>query len=293
MNKPSTYILLPTNKPSNLFLLDGKLIFDENGKWVNGLTRNDNQYLYILLDDEIKEGDSFIDTNNEVSRCKEKDLGLTMSGWRKIIATTNPKLSDPFSVGLLKKKIECVAKISQSDIEYIISLYNESKALERLNEVWGDDEDGKYQQHYIDKVAESDFNKLCDNQGHYKPSDTGFRKGIWGVAKNIWLRIFVRGYNQCLQDNKEKQFTLEDINSAMNEMFNYTRNPDKRSIMDFKNDFIKSVYKLKSKNDTVMVEYENVNSGWQQMANSDKVGSTHVPDKYVPKVKDGYIVIVR
>lgn len=43
-------------------------------------------------------------------------------------------------------------------------------------------------------------------------------------------------------------------------------------------------YNSRNKITDVLVEVENINSGWQSLANSGKVGSTHVPDKFDLKI---------
>lgn len=63
--------------------------------------------------------------------------------------------------------------------------------------------------------------------------------------------------------------------------------PDVVHIISLHND------KTKPSN-SIMVEYENVNSGWQQLANDGKRGSTIVPDNLVPKLdKQGNITLIR
>lgn len=94
MNKPSQFILLPTDKStvesslSNIILVDGELkITPSKGNDARG------HHLYILSDDEIKELDwAYCTIDNDVSKISREYLKHISSVWKKIIATTNPEL---------------------------------------------------------------------------------------------------------------------------------------------------------------------------------------------------------
>lgn len=292
MNKPSTYIPLPTDKStvesslSNIILVDGELkLTPARGNDSRG------QHLYILSDERCNKGEyKYCSFTGKITQYNN-DIEVPGAGWcehcRKIIATTNPALHSKVN---LKTEgdayIPDVPKISQSDIQYIISLYNVSKCG-----IWHTKEGtpmcntipccGKFNADGVEKLA---LDSLKNNWEHLyingsypsKPYPTLFQKEVDG-----WCN----GYNKCLQYNIDNKFTLGDMNAAMNHMFYYMRNPDKRSIMDVKNDFLKTLDKLKSKI-AIMVEYDEIN-----MPSQGHGTVSHV--KYKSKLKDGHIIIIR
>ena len=91
MEKKCKVVLLPTDKVFNkklnkqLIIHNGNLQFCQNGQMMR---EGQPQHLYILSDDEIKEGDWCIYNNHFVKYSKPSNSYF----YKKIIATTNPDL---------------------------------------------------------------------------------------------------------------------------------------------------------------------------------------------------------
>lgn len=273
MNKPSTYVLLPTKSNSHIY--QSKVSLDKSFKV--SLSKEPstdytiNYFLYILSDEKCKHGEykycSFTEKVTKYDQFSE----VPGTGWCehciKIIATTNPELLEKWtSTPYGTRKVEDGAiQISPPDIEYIISLYNDSRAIERLNEVWGDDKDGKYQQHYIEKLALDSLKPNWEHlyiNGSYpsKPYPTLFQKEVDG-----WCN----GYNKCLQDNADKIYTHEDVL----EFYKYVKTHTVKEAFQH----LESLTKEQPRRDTVTVVYKK------------GIGN----EIYTPVIQDGYIVIVR
>ena len=93
--------VLPTDKPSRLYLFEERLIL---GDLVTVVFKNSgavNQNIYITSDEEIKEGDWFITEKNTICKCVKVDEKYAYSieagsmikkNCKKIILTTDPDL---------------------------------------------------------------------------------------------------------------------------------------------------------------------------------------------------------
>jgi hypothetical protein len=79
--------VLPTEKPSRLFELVGDLYLDSE----MGLDGKRNRHIYIISNEEIREGDYFIDDNNSLKR-SYKLSHVQFANPKKIILTTDQDL---------------------------------------------------------------------------------------------------------------------------------------------------------------------------------------------------------
>lgn len=276
MKKECQFVILPTDK-SEIFLKADKLVYFPS-RCLH--TKDDDNkiyphHIYILSDAEIKDGDWIIvptsdgKTEFDWSDCKpEKSKHVYASNkfvW-KIIASTDPELH------YTKNRLPGVTtydknilKISQSDIEYIISLYN-----------------GKGKEIDVKKIKQ-----------FAKDECIKYSKDIQSQAEKFQAQIdyeygFLKGYNQCLQDNADKKFTLEDIKRAW-EHGAYIQETDCFNTNAY-DKFIESLTKEQPKKDTVMVEYE-VDPEW--LLDHPPFSAPYPPAVKIPKTKDGYIVIVK
>lgn len=278
MNKPSTYILLATQKESNLFLNGyGKLDSVKAGETIFLGNNSSFQYLHILSSDEITEepatandrypvlwkGNIWIFdhiTNKETGRCSlmSQDRGgvnanALLSELKRVIASTDPLLI----------KVDKVPQILPSDLEYIISLYN-----------------GKGKEINMEELAEQEYiQRTCSSRLLFDR----------GTPKQIWMDGYIT--NKTLSDNAENKYTESDVIQFLRE---YSRDCDaqlvgsKRLTIDVsgwtrKN--IPALTKSQPKTDAVLVEHEWI---------SDFVGEAPDKDDYIaPKTQDGYIVISR
>lgn len=79
--------LIPTNKPSKLYKIHDKLLFEE---YPSKTVTAGNHELYVISDEEIKEGDWCIDIDKKVFK-HENHFPISI-GQRKIILTTDQEL---------------------------------------------------------------------------------------------------------------------------------------------------------------------------------------------------------
>jgi hypothetical protein len=78
--------IIPTNQPSRLSVEYGDILITDSPTY-----GENNQHLYITNDEEIKEGDWFIDGNNSLKR-SYKLSHVQFANPKKIILTTDPNL---------------------------------------------------------------------------------------------------------------------------------------------------------------------------------------------------------
>lgn len=91
--------------------------------------------LYIVSDEEIKEGDYAIYlTENKVFKIQEiTDKGVLAQRWKKIIATTDTNLWLQGAKSASKGPIYNIAKIPESFIFLYIKAYNEEKQIKEVS----------------------------------------------------------------------------------------------------------------------------------------------------------------
>jgi hypothetical protein len=96
MKKTHKIVILPTDGASNLYIDNSKLKYDETAM-VDDLNPIANQHLYIISDEEIKEGDWYITSDNMLLQfTKETHIhGNPLNLKGKIIATTDKSLGLP------------------------------------------------------------------------------------------------------------------------------------------------------------------------------------------------------
>lgn len=291
MKKNCLSIFVSTDQESYIFLYkDGKLkIRDTEEKLTSKISQSvaSNQHLYILSEDEKpKNGDWFLYTDGSKIFPKQYIYdGLTKS--TKIIATTNSELHYQFNCNCKKQNKDfayewtnlkgekicrrCeslmgifIPKISISDIQDIISVYNKDDKMANIAD-------------FVEKKYPFEF----DPDG----------------MRNQQIRHIRKGYIECLLDNEENKFTLEDVRKVAVGLADWALDKSKTGRQgedshDIFNNLVQSLDSSKPKL-YIVVEYENTNAGWQSIANNGKIGSTFVPDNYNPKLKDGNIIIVK
>lgn len=269
MNKPLQFIFLPTDKAietNSLYMIDGKLrvcqdVMNELMKYEDKIKP---QYLYILSD-EPQEGDWCI-AKKKYGPMKYGNVFNEMipapHDCNRIIATTNPELNrEKYLSEGMKSNDSFIPSISQSDIEYIISLYN-----------------GKDKEVDISQLAKDTFSTGIDD---------------YGSARTC----FVMGFKKCLELNADKKFTLEDMGNIMNLGMSLRQDQlnghTSKSGDEALNDYIQSLTKEQSKSNTILVEYEAVPTEFDNPM-SNPFGVDNEDSVYELKLdKNGNICIVR
>lgn len=130
MTQTKTYpiIMIPTKEHTNLFIANGKLY---NGNLSDTtISHYICQHLYILSDEEIKEGNYFINFDGVWQYNLVKPNGNA----KKIIASTDPSLINITRETYLNRsiKVEELPQIPQSYLPIYAKAYNEGK---QINEV--------------------------------------------------------------------------------------------------------------------------------------------------------------
>ena len=127
--KKAQVIMLPTENKTNLFLSDFNKILNvvnQSSYYHTG------QHLYIVNDDEIKEGDWVLSKLNELVLLKKN---YTNFNYKKIIATTDKSLNHikhNESVPYPKGQQIFLPQPSKEWIEYYISEYNKGNCLKEV-----------------------------------------------------------------------------------------------------------------------------------------------------------------
>ena len=126
-------VMLATDKTSNLILEEQRLVYCKESRLaiINGAY---NQHLYFLNNEEIKEGDWCINNNHDTiyqPNCKGD-----LSGWKKIVATTDTSLkisrenSHPNSIWKLDGAL--LPQPSKEFIKAFIEAYNSGNPITKV-----------------------------------------------------------------------------------------------------------------------------------------------------------------
>jgi hypothetical protein len=93
-----------------------------------------NQHLYILSNDEIKEGDWYIDDTFTIrqSVTSDKEYWSVRTDYKKVIATTDSSLQFAIDKSPYPMEIHLLPQIPQQFIEYFISEYNKNNVISKV-----------------------------------------------------------------------------------------------------------------------------------------------------------------
>lgn len=297
MNRPSQFILIPTEKMGVVFSPENNVHLYVSGERYRTKRENDSDisyHLYIISNDEIKVCDWVINLDdNEVYKSKG-NIPAALSNKdcliKKIIATTNPHILMTGDLRFMQiTRDKNIGDILQSDIEHCINIYNEKNKIKCWN--CGAEKKvltgmcsacGRF---HVD-VKETDENlenrKIVAAQ-QYALKNCQDNMGSLTKVKLAWENGFETA--QSLEGNADKKFTLDDMRKAFNEGMLLPNSKIGSSDTVFQQ-VIQSIYKEQPKSNTVLVEYEEIFPSYQHGR------GLYIDDK--PKLdKDGNIVIVR
>lgn len=128
MKKQCQFIILPTDKASRIQNVNNEVFLADTNIESCGVQKA--QHIYIISDDEIKQGDWFYcSKSNEYIKCYEK---TSCESDKKIIATSNPELHKkwtpiPVNINDERGYIMDVPCISPSSLEHIIPKYTKGE----------------------------------------------------------------------------------------------------------------------------------------------------------------------
>lgn len=139
MKKTHKVVMLATEKASNLCLADTKLVLIKEAKY--NLSNIKVQHLYIISDDEIKEGDWWYNASTGLIwkvtadnvKCYNQPSNMDRTGLNKIVATTDK------SLGYTDHRISPVPnfcdypQLPESFIQAYIKAYNEGKPITEVD----------------------------------------------------------------------------------------------------------------------------------------------------------------
>lgn len=139
MKKTFPIVMLPTEKASSIHLNPKKLV-----KWHMDITPTNkdcvNQHLYIISDDEIKEGDWYIDDTLQLRKAIMSDKDWQNSGkpaytiCKKIVATTDKSLGKEGYTGIREDMAFFpLPQLRESFIQSYIKAYNEGKPITEVD----------------------------------------------------------------------------------------------------------------------------------------------------------------
>lgn len=133
MLKEKSVVMLATNQKAN-----GVYIHEESGKQLrllhHSVCNNNVQHLYILSDEEIKEGDWYLDNyNNSIIKANiNSDHKYYVSNCKKIIATTDKLQTGSINIGLKREKELIAIYLPSPSPEFVkvyIKAYNTGKPI--------------------------------------------------------------------------------------------------------------------------------------------------------------------
>lgn len=165
---------------------------------------------YVIFDDsEIKEGHWYIDDTKTIrkSMTSDEDYWLLRKEYKKITHSTQPLDSK----GYWGKVMPLTLTIFE------------------IKELIGEVD--------VEKIAEEIYSEFPNNPKEHP--EWHYNKDVHCYKKR---KAFIKGYNQALEDNKEKKYTEEDIKYAI--IFGYNKRTfDVEKIMNSQTDeeFIKSL----------------------------------------------------
>lgn len=238
--------ILPTDKPSRLYHWKGNNTYNSQFRLrpIAGFcdfNQNDavNQHIYITSDEEIKEGDWFLDDNNQISHSYRLSH-VKFANPKKIILTTDQYLikdgvqaiNDEFLEFFVKNpNCECVEvqKFNGFAEDYLISIPKEEPKFENLidntmnimsiaNSMFGKKEEPKQETLEYDLLQQIKFCLECknDSQAIRLIEKYGFEKqekcekdldAHLDVAEHLWL--------QAVKENK-KMYSEEEVKKQLN-----------------------------------------------------------------------------
>jgi len=130
MFKKCKVVMLPTNEKAKILFTGNYINYNHLG--YNKCKDLHNQHLYILSDDEIKEGDWYLVISEDSVRQAQLDFHLTRD-FAKIIASTDSSLNIFIKgIGNLSPYYSSLPSIPQSFINYYVSEYNKGNKIEEV-----------------------------------------------------------------------------------------------------------------------------------------------------------------
>lgn len=185
-------LMLPTEKVALIESCNNKLKLN-----IDRLKNNEhftNQHLYIISDEEIKEGDWFINAFNEVYQLKKDFYPLTINGikYKKIVATTDNSLSPKIHKGEnidesypKEFRDSILPFIPESFVLAYIKAYNNSSPITEVQlemEHYNKPENGFSSIHRDYKIKTRPDNTVIIHQNKMYSRDE-----VEKLCKNAWL----------------------------------------------------------------------------------------------------------
>lgn len=145
-------VMLATDKAENCLLssvIKGKLFYEKLYMTQEYLKSIDKQsyHLYILNDDEIKEGDWYYSKALD-SVLQANILSLAAKDSKKIIATTDKSLITNLDTTEKEEDIYNLAFVPQSFIDYFVEQYNKGNVIDKVLVEYLYNPKGEYKQIY-------------------------------------------------------------------------------------------------------------------------------------------------
>lgn len=209
--KQHPIVMLSTNKASNLMLCGNDLLCcpttQDNYNFVRTHGNVKEQHLYILSDDEIEEGDWFINlANNTINQATD---WIYVSTCKKIIATTdtslilhdNSKNNKCFGTQLSGKCSHVLPLIPTSFIQYFIEQYNKGNIITHVNI--------EYEEYTNNTLTGLDIDSMIynlkinsDNTINIKTiKDSYSRDEVIKIVKKFFNEALIPGQDKWIEQN--------------------------------------------------------------------------------------------
>ena len=204
MKKTHSVVMLPTEKASNLFLNTNTISYLQQ-IWEKSKANGTNQHLYIISDEQPKDGEWYM---NKFGRLSVKVIGdKSNEGDKKIVATTDKLASGK----CMKERCLlhpcdgkcCVPQIPESFIQAYIKAYNEGKPITE-----------------VDLEIEVKF------IGYYE-----------GTTMENWDRVIKTRPDNTVIIHQSKMYSRDEVEKLLIAFGNY---PVNRNCQEWINDWIKN-----------------------------------------------------
>ena len=215
IKKECKIVMLPTNEKSHIY----HIVNVDKLRYVTGIHKEDleqfpnqsntqNQHLYILSDDEIKEGDYLISITGNILKCNNphrKEIQLHSIG--KIIATTDSFLNLPQpSQAFIKKYCESNGEIDKVMVAYYQQYYHSINDEDNGTNSWT-------------KISKEEFEIKSSKRDYFDEFD--FKE---------WLKT--NSKNEVSISPVKSSWTKEEVYDLVNKFsFKYTKLTSRETIL--------------------------------------------------------------
>jgi hypothetical protein len=205
--------LIPTDKPSRLFLKENTLLLNNQYTLQKIFTKGKCQNIYITSDEEIKEGDWYITSDNKVLKCTHlymslvyslNDYGRNRNSCQKIILTTNSELikdgvqpiDDTFLEWFVNNPSCEEVKVELHEVSFVIT--------DNIYKIIIPQEEPKQEEDEIIDISDHDgIGNAVDNLNNEPPQET-LEEASERLSKDAYKKHSVKDNNLSLDEQIQR-----------------------------------------------------------------------------------------